>query len=291
MENNYNYTNQPANPQPNPAPQNNNFNATVNNLTEKGKVLAEKGKGLAEKGINIFKSNPKKYGILCGGILTGVIVFIVVISLVLGALFNNYKTPVKLMEKNRNSKSFSSYMDRSIDMLNGFCESEMKAILKVYKSSDDYKDDMEDAKDEFADQIEDMKDEYGSNYKYTYTITDKERLEKEDLKNFRDELRNAADSLEAQIDEADDYDSDDWEDIADDAGISKAQAKKLYNAMDDVRKVLKKAQVTDGYELEVTIALTGSELDEPEENEMTIRVYKVDGRWISSSAMSGISLF
>lgn len=291
MENNYNYTNQPANPQPNPAPQNNNFNATVNNLTEKGKVLAEKGKGLAEKGINIFKSNPKKYGILCGGILTGVIVFIVVISLVLGALFNNYKTPVKLMEKNRNSKSFSSYMDRSIDMLNGFCKSEMKAILKVYKSSDDYKDDMEDAKDEFADQIEDMKDEYGSNYKYTYTITDKERLEKEDLKKFRDELRNAADSLEAQIDEADDYDSDDWEDIADDAGISKAQAKKLYNAMDDVRKVLKKAQVTDGYELEVTIALTGSELDEPEENEMTIRVYKVDGRWISSSAMSGISLF
>ena len=40
-----------------------------------------------------------------------------------------------------------------------------------------------------------------------------------------------------------------------------------------------------GYELTVTVTLSGSELDEPEEDEITMTVYKVNGRWVSEDAL------
>ena len=79
-----------------------------------------------------------------------------------------------------------------------------------------------------------MKDEYGKNYKYTYKITYKEKLEKDDLKEFRDELRDAAKSLEGVVELTEDYDSDDWEDMADEMGFDgeKSKAKKFIKSME-----------------------------------------------------------
>lgn len=270
-----------------------NINETVvddkkEQFINKKNEIVEKSKDLAEKGVALFKSNPKKYGIIGGAGLAGLIAVIVAICLIVGVLCNNYKTPVKTMEKLANMQKYSSKEDISIKLLNGFCEDEFENIFKIYKQSEDFEDNNEDAKDDFADKIEELEDEYGKNYKYTYKITDKEKLEKDDLRDFRDNLRNAADMIESMIEEAEDYDSDEWEELADEMGLDgkKSKAKDVFEYLEKIRKNLKKAKVTAGYELEVTVILTGSELDEPEEEEITITVYKVDGRWISNAALT-----
>lgn len=236
--------------------------------------------------VSPLKALPKKVWIIAGSALLALVVLITTISL----LSNTYKTPVKIMENLANSKRFVSTYDKSAKMLNGFCKNEVDAILKLAKKVDGYEDAMEDAKDSFEDGIQELKDEYGNNYKISYIIDDKEKLEKDDLKKVRDALRELADNYEELADEADDFDSDDWEDFADEVELSKANAKKLVAAVEDLGKICKTAKVSAGYELTLTKRITGSELDEPEEDETTMRVYKIDGRWVSESALLYLSL-
>jgi hypothetical protein len=152
-------------------------------------------------------------------------------------------------------------------------------------STEDYEDEIEDAEAFFEESIEEMKEEYGSNYKYSYIIEEKEELDSDELRDFRDDLREVAENLKSLTDRTDDYDSDEWEDFADDMGFDgdKSKAREFISAVDDLRKVYKTAKVTDGYRLWVTVELDGSELDEPEEEEMEICVFKVNGRWVSES--------
>lgn len=246
---------------------------------------AEKNDTLA--GIKKIFNEHKNKLIVAAAAVVAVIALVIVLSI----LGNSYKTPIELMEKQANNKKFSAMVDASTATLNGFAEKEVKAVLNIMKKSDSYKDMMEDQEDYFEDNIEDMIDEYGKNYKYTYKIVDKEELEKDDLRDFRDELRYIADMCEDLEDEIDDYDSDDWEDLADDLEISKADVKELAKKILEIGKICKKAKVTAGYELTVETYLSGSELDEPEEGEMTICVYKVDGRWIAYDGLYALESF
>lgn len=251
-------------------------------------TVVEKAKGLLNKlpdpvknFFNKVINLPKKIWIMIGGAVGAVIVAIIVISL----LTNTYKTPVTIMQQNANAKKFSSMFDQAADQLNGFATKDFKAILKVMKSSEDFEDMMEEAKEAFEEEIEEKKENYGDNYKYKYKVTEKEALDKDDVRDFKKELRNAGKSLLEIGDEVEDYDSDDWEDVADALGVSKSNAKKLVKSIEALGKTLKGADVTAGYELTVTVTLSGSELDEPEEDEITMIVYKVNGRWVSEDAL------
>ena len=214
-----------------------------------------------------------------------VLVLVIGVPLLVGALTNTYKTPLNLTVSYMNNKKASAKIDGVVDLLNGLCESEAKALLKVVKKTDAYEDIEAELIESFEDQIEDMEDEYGKNYKYSYKVESKDKLEKEDLREFRDQLKSLKEQLDELVDEADDFDSDDWEDLADDLGMTKAEAKKLVAALEDVCKELKTIKVTAGYEVEIVMSLNGSELDEPEEEEMEIKVYKVNGRWVSMDAL------
>ena len=75
------------------------------------------------------------------------------------------------------------------------------------------------------------------------------------------------------------WDNCPFDGAADSMGISRSDAKKLAKEVESICSELKKAKVTAGYELELTIKVKGSELDEPEEEELTICVYKINGRW------------
>lgn len=208
---------------------------------------------------------------------------IAVVALVISMFTNTYKSPVEAALKSRNAKSYSAYEKNQYAGLNGFCESEAKAIVNIMKKSDDY--DKDDVKESFEESIDEMKDEYGSNYKYSYKIEDKEKIDKDDYKDFEDEIQEAAKDM---LDEIKDMDSDDIEEMADALGISKSNAKKLIKEYESICKKLKKAKISAGYELEITWKLTGSELDEPEENESTMTVYKIGGKWVSASNIRGL---
>lgn len=250
-------------------------------------AIVAKAKGLFAKIIEAFKTNTKKAIIVAAAAVTALAVLIVGICLIVDAINNTYKAPIKTMEKYANKQSYYDSYEQLIDLSNGFCTSEMETIAKLYKSREEYKDGLEDNKDDFKDKIEELKEQYGSNYKIKYEITDKEKIDKDDLKSVRESLRSRAESLEKKVEETEDWDSDDWKEAADELGFDgdKSKAKKYYKTMEKIAKEYKTAKVSAGYELEVTVITKGRELDEPIENERTFKVYKIDGRWVVLSAL------
>ena len=250
----------------------------ANNAVAKGKALWADRENLLAKAKELpgkLKTVPKKIWMMIGGGVAALIALIVVLSL----LGNTYKTPVKLLQAVENNKNAAAYYNKQVKAVNGLCESELKTIMNIFKKTDDY----DDAIDELKDAIDEAKDTYGNNYKYKYKIVDKEKIDKDELKDTQKSLRSQGKSM---YNEYDDLDSDDYEDLADDMDITKGQAKKVAKAAKKIGKTLKGAKITKGYKLTVEVTLTGSEVEDAEPVEKTIYVYKVNGRWISSTALS-----
>ena len=252
---------------------------------KKANAFLDKIKAKANALIDLFKADRKQFFIKVGSVALAVVLAVTAILVTFSLLTNTKKTPLQIEKKYMNKKRGYNPLTAQAEMLNGFTEKEWKQIYKIMSKSDEYADYIDEFKENHADNVEDMKDEYGRNYKYTYKITDSEKLEKEDLRAFRKQIRSAAKSLDSFIEETEDYDFDDWSDAADETGLSRKQLKKVVKLLKKIEKKWSKAKVTKGYELEVTVKLTGKELDEPEEHETTVRVYKVNGRWISEDAL------
>jgi len=212
-------------------------------------------------------------------IIAGVAVVAVVLAIVLFAGGGgSYKTPLDLQMNALNAKTYDKYIDASTKASNGLLDDAMKDYYDILRKTE-----MLDYMEEFyEDKVDSYEDAYGKNYKFYYEVEDKDNLSKNDLKEAKEDLKNLADSLKHSIDEAKENDDDDWEDDAEDMGVSVAQAKKLLKAMESMYKALKSPKVSEGYALEVTIYVKGSELDEPEEyRSTTVNVYKVNGKWVS----------
>lgn len=262
--------------------ENETYEAPVAETVEQSVAYEQEFEGAAEETqefaadngsvLDKVKALPKKIWALVAAGVVAVIALIVVLSI----LGNTYKTPIKAAEKLLNTKSVSKIIDKAPTLLNGFGDSEAKKLIKIAKKSDQYKDMIEDAEDAFEEATEMLKDEYGKNYKIEIKVEDKEKLEKDDVRDFRDQLRDISDLA----DNLDDLDSDDYEDMADELGISKGQAKDAVKELKKFCKECKSAKVSAGYELEIVVSIDGSEAEEPTETEMTVRVFKVDGRWV-----------
>ena len=225
---------------------------------------------------------PKKVWI---PVASAVVFLAVAISLLSGILTNTYRTPINRLMAISNKKNTSNIMKTHVRQLNGFSEKEVTAFLKAAQACDTYEDMLDTMKDQQERQVETWEDQYGSNYSFSYEIEDKEKLEKSDLREARDYIKNIAKEIKDVIDATEDFDSDDWEDAADSLGCSKSEAKKLIKSMENVYKVWKNADVSAGYELSLIIIVDGRDLDEPEESETSVNVFKVNGRWVSADAI------
>lgn len=216
-----------------------------------------------------IKAMPKQMLIKIGAAAAALILIIVLLC----TMTNNYKTPIKAMEKLSNSKSYTKVLKSGPKMLNGYGESEAKKALKIFKKSDVYKDNIDDEKEDFKDSIDFLKDEYGKNYKIQYKVDSKDKLDKDDLKDYKDEVKSTANYYLEMLNEAD------AEDLADELGVSKAQAKKLIKLAKKFFKDAKSAKVSAGYEVDLTYKVKGKELDEPIERTVSVYVLKVNGKW------------
>ncbi len=217
---------------------------------------------------------------------TWLIITIVVAILIGGGLFlyhhltNTYKAPLDRYMDYMNSRSYS--MDKEMSVFNGFAESEFRLFEMCHRMTDDY---LEERKDDFSDDVEYRKSEYGTNYKYSYAIESKDKLNGKELNEFEDSLQDIAEILQVIIEYTDGFNSKDWEDFADSADLSVTQAKLYIVATKNLYQELKNAEVTEGYELDLNIIIKGSSLDEPEEHEKTMLVYKIDGRWVAEELL------
>lgn len=245
----------------------NKITAALGKAADKGKELAANPKALWEK----IKAVPKKIWIAIGAGVAALVALIVVLSIVT----NTYKTPIKLMEAVQNNKKASAQVNKEIAQYNGLCEKEFKQISNIMKKTDAYEEELE----SYEESIEYKKETYGDDYKIKYKIEDKEKLDKDELKDIQKSIRATGKSYYKAYSE---LDSDDYEDMADALDISKSQAKKIAKLYKSIGKTLKGAKVTKGYKLTLTKTITGSELDDPiEQEDIEIYVYKVNGRWVS----------
>ena len=272
----------PVNPAPQAAPAKPSaFADFLDKAKGKAKELAQDER--VAKGVEKVKKVPKKIWLA----VAIAVAVLIVGAITLSFITNTYKTPVKLYVKYMNAETHKNPYNDQLKLLNGLCDNEMKAMIKIMKKSDEYEDELEDEIEDWESQVESFKERYGDDYKFSFEVDDKEKLDKDDCKDYQDDLRDYAKSRYNSIkDEIDDYDSDDWSDMADSMGISRSDAKKYAKKMQDMYKEMRTAKVTAGYELDIIIKITGSELDEPEEQEHTIHVYKINGRWVSPELSS-----
>ncbi len=220
------------------------------------------------------------------GIAAALVVLILAIAILPNLFGGSYKTPVKTAVASMNAKKLD-IEDEFINSMGGFGKSELKKIYKILSSSKNFKDYQEDREDRFEDSLDDTKDDYGKNWKVTYKIEDKDKLEKDDLKDAKDTIKSSANGLIDWADRILDMDSSTLKDTADEMGLKKDDLKKLAQIAKDLGKKLKKAKVSDGYELDLNLMIKGSDDEEDYDSDMV--VLKVGGKWVAYNSITSYS--
>lgn len=259
---------------------------------ENGNTPATKGKRKIRFKVTKPDLNRLRNGIRNLGkrILTkkGLVTITLAVTVLIGASVgisyatNNYMTPVRYAESQENWKNLNvkKYMRKSFDILG---TKSGREIVKLLCESDVYLDMMESMEDAVEEGFEKRQDLYGDNFKVKYTVEDKIALEKADLRQYRDALRRVMGSLQSILDETEGFDSYDWADFAEELGLSRTQAKKLVAVYSQMLEDIGRVEPTKGYELDVVRTFTGNMLDEPVEDNITVIVLKINGRWVGIS--------
>ncbi len=203
---------------------------------------------------------------------------------------NTYETPVEVLEMIANQKEYYDLFDAYIKLLNGFCTEETEEFLEFVSQTKNYKAKIDENKENIEKEIEENIDKYGDDFKYTYTIIDKEEIDESDLEGWANSFSTLANRYDDIIDKFKEADEEKWEELADELEISTNQAKSLISIMESLRDRFEEVDVTEGYTLRVEISVDGSELDEPEIKEQEIVVVKANGRWIYPTATLLFSL-
>ena len=252
-------------------------NDTLTQIADKTKDKFEEltHNELATKVLQKAKNTSKKVWIAIAAVLTILIVGTFAISY----LTNNYETPLKLVEDFLNDRTHKDPIKDMTKLLNGLCVDEVNAIIKVLEKSEQYEDFEDRGKEQFELIVENFEEQFGDDYKFSYKIEEKEKLDKDDCDDYEDKIKDVAKLFNQALKEFDDYDSDDWKEMADQLGTSRADAKKLVEKMRDLQKELKNVKVSAGYELVLNFMISGNQLDETNEQELSICVYKINGRW------------
>lgn len=203
---------------------------------------------------------------------------------------NTYETPVELAIAYANQKSANDMLDYrfGVDMLNGFVKKEFTAALNILRENDEIKESMEYAQESFDEHIAEMKEEYGSDYKYSYKIDSKEAISDDDLDDFKDEYKDNYKAVKDILEEFNDLSDSEWEDFAEYRSWTVDEAKEFIEALENLYGALKEAEITEGYELEVTTTLKGSNLEEPETETETVTVILIGGRWVNADMISSV---
>ena len=156
----------------------------------------------------------------------------------------------------------------------------MKGIVKILSKTDDYEDIYDEFEEDWENQYEDLVDEYGKNLKVTLKLEEKEEIKSKDLKSYQEEFRDTGKYLKDVVDDYKDLDKDDIKEMARDFGITKSDLDKAVDYLEKIATALRKCEVKEGYELDYTITIKGSE-DEDEFDE-TFVVVKVNGHWVNA---------
>ena len=120
-------------------------------------------------------------------------VCVVVLLVIIIASAGAYKTPLRTMQKYENAETVACEKLTS-DMLNGIDGGYLtKAVKLLKKSKIDTK--IEKIEKNYEDAMSEARDDYGANYRISFRSIDSLELEKEDLWNYRNNIRSLGKTL------------------------------------------------------------------------------------------------
>ena len=253
----------------------------------KGDVTMDERTFAAEPGFEGQKKSPnwKKIAVIAGI----VIVLAAVLALLCVLIFNGSSktTPIAVMEKYANAKEIE--LESVVkDMLGGIEGNNAAKIVKLASESDEFEDRIEELEETAADTYEDNQDEYGKNFKIRFK-NDKdveEKIDRDDLKDYKSSLKDLGEDYAALGKALGKLKSGDLKDLAEDLDMDAKDVRECIECLKTIGSKLKGAEVSEGYDLEYLITITGSELDEPEEDDGELTVLKVNGKWVSTQGIS-----
>ena len=196
----------------------------------------------------------------------------------------SYETPLELKMDVKNARNYQEFQAAIFEYYGGQYGSKIGNAYKYLKGTDfdnpfrpysynNYS---------FQQMLAENNYDYGEDYEFYYKIENKEKLDQETLKEFQEAVRDAADDLYSDYQNADSDDIlYDW-----DVVLSDQEAETFAQIYRDVAKELKSAKVTEGYNLNVTYYVKGKNLQAPKElDNIIIDVYKVNKTWVTPDGM------
>ena len=219
-------------------------------------------------------------------------VVLVAAALIVGLcllLFNSSSrtTPIKVLEKYANAKEIE--VETVVrDMIGGIEGNNAAKLIRLADDSDEFEDRFEELEEDAVDAHQDKQDEYGKNFKIRYK-NDKEveeKLDRDELKDYKSDLKSLGEDYAALGKALGKLKSGDLKDLAEDLDMDVKDVKACIECLKTIGQKLKGAEITEGYDLEYLITITGSELDEPEEDDGELTVLKINGKWVSTQGLS-----
>lgn len=206
-----------------------------------------------------------------------VLAVIIVIALFSAVFGKSEKTPLNNIEKIANKKPTD--VDAIVeDVAPSFLSEAYLDAVKVIKKNDNYKELVNDIYEEsektlgdsWEDLNEELEDEYGKKVKFSYTIEDKKKIEKEDLETIA-KLYQEAGQFKDELTEV-------IEVLAEATELEDKEVKELVKIVEKLSKEFEKFKITKGYELEVEVKVEGKEDDHDEK--IDVVVVKANGEWM-----------
>ncbi len=219
-------------------------------------------------------------------IIACTLVVVVLVIFLLVKLFGGYKRPIRLLVKAMNDASceLEDYTDSTNKVFANLIDDALDLVDDI---DDDIKDDLDDAlEDTFEDAYDNLEYAYGKKIKITYEIEDEEKIGKEELKGFEDNLSEISKVIaDEELSDADElmdmvegvlnmYGMEDaFEDI-----VTKKNIKKVAKFLKSVEKEFGKVDVDAGYIITLDVEVKGRDGDE-KFRDVTLMVLKVNGKW------------
>jgi hypothetical protein len=191
---------------------------------------------------------------------------------------STYTTPVENSVALANAKSMKEIDTLTLNRTGGLFKTQLQSIYEIEKQSQNYAQTDNEIRLQMI--VEEQNEMYGEDYAFYHEITDEDAFTQEDLKILTEEILSQAEKELKAIPLILNNNAM-LESEATASGLDQEQCRKVLGFYKEIYTEMKTAKITEGYELDYTIYVKGSNLTEPTEyDSATVTVCKINGRWV-----------
>lgn len=215
-----------------------------------------------------------------GAVLVAGIVLLLVFTL--GSGSGGYKSPIEKMVKEINKGESADY----IDLFTSAYPSELSGLYKSFYALMESEDPLENSKERMMDDFADLKDEY-PDWKIRFEYSDDaEPMSKSDLRTVKNRIADK-DEIEDYLERLEDREDDYIDQIVDAFDADEKAARSYYKSAVQYLENLKKAEISEGYEVKGRFVITNGSEEINKTDTLTMYIVKINSDWVIYSYKRG----